>query len=356
MSGKFSSWMPVSHFDGIFTYSSTLMVCLICIFFSCSDPPLSEEDIPSGLWLCHMCQMLQKQRPTNASKVVSNDSNFTQNEIQQFRDSRPSTPLNSDGVINAAKIRLCHKRSSSRVSSSSDNSSSCDREIKAKISRSNSEQCSNGAEMIDSCENTATIVDSKECDEQQSELKEEVPVQIDSSAHLVDTTDVEQPREDISEQSVFEIIANNSPEVAEATEVEPTIESQEECTPKGEENIDLTESNVDTEIETEEKSTETESDKGIEEEIETKMETNSETESIINGEKMDVESSDENQVENGNEDEVNFKSPLDDLIRAATILNPRQFELPRELAIFPQFPGDEKRKLNFFFVQFIDFF
>lgn len=35
-------------------------------------------------------------------------------------------------------------------------------------------------------------------------------------------------------------------------------------------------------------------------------------------------------------------TPLDELIRAAAILNPRQFELPRELSIFVKFPGDDK--------------
>lgn len=33
---------------------------------------------------------------------------------------------------------------------------------------------------------------------------------------------------------------------------------------------------------------------------------------------------------------------LDELIKAASILNPRQFELPREMNIYPQFPGNDK--------------
>lgn len=35
-------------------------------------------------------------------------------------------------------------------------------------------------------------------------------------------------------------------------------------------------------------------------------------------------------------------TPLDELIKAASILNPRQFELPREMNIYCQFPGGEK--------------
>lgn len=37
-----------------------------------------------------------------------------------------------------------------------------------------------------------------------------------------------------------------------------------------------------------------------------------------------------------------LRSSLGELVRAASILNPKQFELPRELIIFPKFPGDEK--------------
>lgn len=44
-----------------------------------------------------------------------------------------------------------------------------------------------------------------------------------------------------------------------------------------------------------------------------------------------------------NDDEYHsIKNPFDVLIEAASILNPRQFELPRQMNIFPQFPGDEK--------------
>lgn len=38
-------------------------------------------------------------------------------------------------------------------------------------------------------------------------------------------------------------------------------------------------------------------------------------------------------------------TPLDELIKAASVLNPKQFELPREMNIYPQFPGNDKSKL-----------
>lgn len=40
------------------------------------------------------------------------------------------------------------------------------------------------------------------------------------------------------------------------------------------------------------------------------------------------------------------KSPFHELIKAAAILNPRQFELPRNMSIFVQFPGDDKSEFT----------
>lgn len=35
-------------------------------------------------------------------------------------------------------------------------------------------------------------------------------------------------------------------------------------------------------------------------------------------------------------------TPMDELIKAAALMNPRQFELPREMSIFVQFPGADR--------------
>lgn len=48
-------------------------------------------------------------------------------------------------------------------------------------------------------------------------------------------------------------------------------------------------------------------------------------------------------------EESKMSTPLDELIKAATIMNPRVFELPRELEIFSQFPGEDKSKFYFLF-------
>jgi hypothetical protein len=35
-------------------------------------------------------------------------------------------------------------------------------------------------------------------------------------------------------------------------------------------------------------------------------------------------------------------SPMEELIKAAKLMNPRQFELPREMNVYVQFPGTDK--------------
>lgn len=42
------------------------------------------------------------------------------------------------------------------------------------------------------------------------------------------------------------------------------------------------------------------------------------------------------------ESSTQLRTSLDQLIYAASIMNPKQFELPREMNIFPKFPGDDK--------------
>lgn len=45
-------------------------------------------------------------------------------------------------------------------------------------------------------------------------------------------------------------------------------------------------------------------------------------------------------------EEAKILTPFEELVRAATIMNPKVFELPREMSIFSQFPGEDKSKLN----------
>lgn len=41
-------------------------------------------------------------------------------------------------------------------------------------------------------------------------------------------------------------------------------------------------------------------------------------------------------------------TPLDELIKAASLMNPKQFELPREMSFYFNFPGTDKSKFFFF--------
>ena len=85
-----------------------------------SDPPLSVENIPNGQWLCHTCRMTQKFMPSCLSAVTSIKTETTSDH------SRPNTPGSETDYTTAPsipnKIKNLRKRSSSRVSVSSDTS------------------------------------------------------------------------------------------------------------------------------------------------------------------------------------------------------------------------------------------
>lgn len=279
-----------------------------------------------------MCQALQKQQTANATRVISNDDDSNQHEMQKFKDSRPTTPITSDGVINAAKIRLNQKRSLSRVSSCSENSLSSDRDLKLKLSRSNSEQYSNGA--IDSIDTTPTNIDDDTGDNNDNEQKQHIDVTVQcetSEQPTEEVTELDKPSDETDEQSTIGIVTNieESPEIVEIDETvkiddtDQKNKSQVENTP----NVEIIEIDI---------------DNGSNSKM--NVENYSEEKTVQNDD--DVVEKEEEKEE---EAVVDLKTPLDDLIKAASILNPRQFELPRELAIFPQFPGDDKGELNLFF-------
>lgn len=49
----------------------------------------------------------------------------------------------------------------------------------------------------------------------------------------------------------------------------------------------------------------------------------------------------------GIQESIKKATPLDELIKAASLMNPRQFELPREMSFYFNFPGTDKSKLEF---------
>lgn len=93
----------------------------------CSDPPLTEDDIPSGQWLCHNCRMTLKTAPSHSSKSSSVERTSTTPAVAAAAagaSSRPNTP-SAGGDLESIPLKIRHlrKRSSSRASFCSDLSS-----------------------------------------------------------------------------------------------------------------------------------------------------------------------------------------------------------------------------------------
>lgn len=79
----------VIFFKGIYS----LFINLSLIFFF-SDPPLEEEDIPKGEWLCHSCKYVKKQT-----------------SVPALRNKRSiSTPISSDSSISSLNGKMSTKK------------------------------------------------------------------------------------------------------------------------------------------------------------------------------------------------------------------------------------------------------
>lgn len=217
----------------------------------CSDPPLSEEDIPSGLWLCHTCRTTQQMQKTNAKSRVNS---IEQDLVQMEQISRPSTPDSSDVTLSAAKMRLMHKRSTSRVSSCSDLSTSTEREAKRLPPASSTPPLLPPPPPLPS-----TSAQKSNADNGINGVASNVKIGAKMNNGIVADDDATE-----------EILSHNE-------------------------------------------------------------------NAKNNGERQNDESS------------TNLRTSLDQLIYAASIMNPKQFELPREMNIYPKFPGDDKGNLVFFF-------
>ncbi|TMW47874.1 hypothetical protein DOY81_007024 [Sarcophaga bullata] len=94
--------------------------CPSSFHLQCHDPPLTEDDIPSGQWLCHNCRMTLKTAPSS-SKSSSVERTSSASAIVCSRPNTPSTGGDLESI--PLKIRHLRKRSSSRASFCSDLSS-----------------------------------------------------------------------------------------------------------------------------------------------------------------------------------------------------------------------------------------
>ncbi|XP_033172032.1 PHD finger protein 12 [Drosophila mauritiana] len=86
--------------------------CPSSFHLQCHDPPLSEEDIPSGQWLCHSCRMSKLSQPPASSKASS-----VERVPSAGSGSRANTPSSGDLESIPLKIRNLRKRSNSERNS-----------------------------------------------------------------------------------------------------------------------------------------------------------------------------------------------------------------------------------------------
>lgn len=256
MSGQFSSRLPVRR---IFNFSFSICLFCICVQFifaniflscvcACSDPPLSEEDIPSGLWLCHTCRMTQQLQKSNAKSRVNS---IEQDLAQIEQRSRQCAPDSSDVPLTQPDFQCNNQKN--------DTASGC--------------------------------------------CNENLAVRTISIASL--------PTPPLPITSAPQNArADNGTNGIEATVngiAAPSL---------------ITNDDGD----------------GASDEIKTEDERPSERRSERNDDRTSI----------------NLRTSLDQLVYAASIMNPKQFELPRELNIFPKFPGDDKGnvQIDIFLVNF----
>lgn len=86
--------------------------CPSSFHLQCHDPPLSEEDIPSGQWLCHSCRMTKISQPACSSKASS-----VERVPSAGSGSRGNTPSSGELESIPLKIRNLRKRSNSERNS-----------------------------------------------------------------------------------------------------------------------------------------------------------------------------------------------------------------------------------------------
>ncbi|GAB0100678.1 PHD finger protein 12 [Sergentomyia squamirostris] len=91
--------------------------CPSSFHLGCHDPPLMEDDIPTGQWLCHTCKTSQKP---GSSKSESADPGSRDENAPEM--TQPPSPEDSVEPKEAPQIKRITKRSISRASVSSDSS------------------------------------------------------------------------------------------------------------------------------------------------------------------------------------------------------------------------------------------
>ncbi|KAL4647197.1 PHD finger protein 12 [Arapaima gigas] len=105
--------------------------CPAAFHLQCCNPPLSEEMLPPGDWMCHRCSVRRKKREQKSEQV-----NGLLERQQQKRPSSPATemeqaPVRLDGIpggagglrVAVAQVRLLERRATSRPGTPTSNAS-----------------------------------------------------------------------------------------------------------------------------------------------------------------------------------------------------------------------------------------
>ncbi|XP_055388987.1 PHD finger protein 12 [Condylostylus longicornis] len=139
--------------------------CPSSFHLQCHDPPLTEEDIPNGQWLCHNCRMTLKVNSTSTSKANSVDRTLTAKVDSD--NSRPNTPnaLHEQQEIMSSvpnKLRNLRKRSSSHISFCSDTSAPTDKILAHKLALTKNFDSNKKPNPLDELINAAMIMNPRQ--------------------------------------------------------------------------------------------------------------------------------------------------------------------------------------------------
>lgn len=383
-----------------------LLYKLLFFFFTFSDPPLNKEDIPAGLWLCHHCRTTQAstsiQKPqSKKSSSISIDAASIESGQSSRRNSeqlsRPTTPNGSE--LNAAKIRLNKNRatsrssSRSRASSISDNGAIHDKDkikveqaiettdldtyqdtnITNKVAEVRVDADENKVESVPSVEIKAEIEINEEENKTQEKVNEEIHTdELSKENKNDDILNDGNEREDVANNEIIiEIKINEESVVDEICIVENQTTKTDDDNENNEFKIETTFSideikklneeedkiekmeigneKTNNQSEPEDKTTVNAVDRAQAEKcgVIVSIEKFADKDDEKGGKSVESDIAPEIPKENCldemfEDDSHQSISAFEKLICAASIMNPRQFQLPREYNLHTRFPGDDK--------------
>lgn len=234
--------------------------CPSSFHLQCHDPPLSEGEIPAGLWLCHNCRMKKK----------------LEEEQKEILPKMPAVASNS-GILLKQTSKI---DSSTNASPSESPAPDSQNTISQSMSRKSSESSINETVAAE----TTTIIENS------------TSSQIEMTPNIVTTIVVEDEASQSNKTSDASEYRENSESSDMSEKQKATVSNTEEALVEKEQIVEIEEVVMEKEL----------------------SETDEPTEI------------------------TKALTPFEELIQAASLLNPRQFELPREMNQTFPFPGSER--------------